>query len=90
MALGTLVNGTPWALAVYLDQDPATPGAAPLTFLFPSATFQLGFRSGRYGLVAVPTGAAPGSLPSVSWRRQIEIDPRVRGFKLQFNQADFT
>ena len=90
VALGTLANGTPWTLAVYLDQDPAAPGAAPLTFLFPSASFQLAFRPGQYRLVAVPTGAAPGSLPSVSWRRQIDIDPRVRGFKLQFNQADFT
>ena len=59
LALGTLVNGTPWTLAVYLDQDPATPGAAPLTFLFPSATFQLAFRSGRYRLVAVPRGPRP-------------------------------
>src|SRR5262245_24055848 len=89
MALGTLVNGTPWALAIYLDQDPAARGAAPLTFLFPSDTFQLAFRPGPYRLVAVPTGAAPGSLPSVTWSRQVEIDPRVRGFKLQFNQADF-
>ena len=89
VAVGTLVNGTPWALAVYLDQDPAAPGSAPLTFLFPSGSFQLAFRPGQYHLVAVPTGAAPGSLPSVAWSRQVEIDPRVRGFKLQFNQADF-
>src|SRR5215468_9141975 len=89
VALGTLVNGTPWALAIYLNQDPAMTGAAPLTFLFPSATFQVAFRPGQYRLVAVPTGAAPGSLPSVTWSRQMEIDPRVRGFKLQFNQADF-
>src|SRR5262245_63551259 len=89
VAVGTLVNGTPWTLAIYLDQDPAARGAAPLTFLFPSATFQLAFRAGQYRLVAVPTGAAPGSLPSVTWSRQVEIDPRVRGFKLQFNQADF-
>jgi hypothetical protein len=41
-------------------------------------------------LVARPTGAAPGTLPRVTWRRQIEIDPRVRGFKLQFTEADFT
>src|SRR5262249_34093803 len=90
VGVGTLVNGTPWTLAVYLDQDPTARGAAPLTFLFPSATFQLAFRAGQYRLVAVPTGAAPGSLPSVTWSRQVEIDPRVRGFKLQFNQADFT
>ena len=58
VAVGTLVNGTPWALAIYLDQDPAARGAAPLTFLFPSATFQLAFHAGQYRLVAIPTGAA--------------------------------
>jgi hypothetical protein len=40
-------------------------------------------------MVARPTGAPPGTLPPVSWSRQIEIDPRVRGFKLQFQEADF-
>jgi len=39
--------------------------------------------------VARPTGAAPGSLPAVTWSRQVEIDPRVRGFKLTFSEADF-
>src|SRR5574338_337693 len=33
-ALGTLVNGAPWAIAIYLNQDPAA-GGAPLTILFP-------------------------------------------------------
>jgi hypothetical protein len=47
------------------------------------------FRPGQYTLVARPTGGPPGTLPSVQWRRQMEIDPRVRGFKLQFNEADF-
>ncbi len=32
---------------------------------------------------------AAGTLPPVSWSRQIEIDPCVRGFKLQFHEADF-
>jgi hypothetical protein len=40
-------------------------------------------------LVARPTGAAPGDLPRVSWKRQLDIDSRVRGFKLEFNQTDF-
>ncbi len=35
------------------------------------------------------SGAPPGTLPDVQWRRQMEIDPRVRGFKLQFNETDF-
>jgi hypothetical protein len=50
---------------------------------------QLAFRPGEHRLVARPTGAAPGDLPRVTWNRQIEIDPRVRGFKLQFNEGDF-
>jgi hypothetical protein len=90
VAVGTLVNGTPWTIVIYLDKNPDLPGAAPLTFLAPAASMQLAFRAGRYRLVARPTGAAPGTLPRVMWDRQIEIDPRVRGFKLQFNQADFT
>lgn len=89
MALGTLVNGTPWAIVIYLNQDPDAPGASPLTILFSTANMQLAFRPGQHHMVARPTGAAPGDLPRVSWSRQIEIDPRVRGFKLQFNQADF-
>ena len=89
VAVGTLVNGTPWTLAIYLNQDPDVPGSAPMTILFPSTSFQLAFRPGQHHMVARPTGAAPGDLPKVSWSRQIEIDPRVRGFKLEFNQADF-
>jgi hypothetical protein len=88
-ALGTLVNGAPWTIVIYLNQDPDAPGAPPLTFLDPGASFQIAFRPGEHLLVARPTGAAPGSLPKVTWRRKMEIDPRVRGFKLQFNQADF-
>ena len=87
MALGTLVNGAPWAIAIYLNQDPDARGAAPLTILFPKGDIQLGFQSGQHELVARPTG--PGNLPRVTWRREIEIDPRVRGFKLEFNWADF-
>ena len=79
----------PVATLVYLNQDPDAPGAAPLTFLAPNASMQLGFGAGRHHLVARPTGALPGTLPRVTWSRQIEIDPRVRGFKLQFNEADF-
>jgi hypothetical protein len=89
VAVGTLVNGARWPIAVYLNQDPDAPGAPPLTVLFPNASMQLAFRSGQHRLVARPTGAAPGDLPRVTWSRQIEIDPRVRGFKLHFNEADF-
>jgi len=72
-----------------LEEDPDEPGAPPLTFLTPTANFQIAFRPGQHPLVARPTGAAPGTLPKVTWSRQIEIDPRVRGFKLEFNEADF-
>ena len=89
VAVGTLVNGTPWALAVYLNQDPGNPGTAPLTILMQGGSLQMGFRAGQHSLVARPTGALPGTLPAVTWSRQIDIDPRVRGFKLQFNEADF-
>jgi len=89
VAVGTLVNGAPWAIAIYLNQDPDAPGAPPLTILWPTANIQLAFRPGQYRLVARPTGAAPGSLPRVTWDRVMEIDPRVRGFKLQLNEGDF-
>jgi hypothetical protein len=88
-AVGTLVNGTPWTIGIYMNQEPGSPGVAPFTILRPNGSIQVAFRPGQYTLVARPTGAPPGTLPSVQWRRQMEIDPRVRGFKLQFNQADF-
>lgn len=89
VALGTLVNGTPWAIAIFLNQDPDEPGAAPLTILFPGADIRLGFQSGRHRFVARPTGAASGDLPRLTWSRQVEIDSRVRGFKLEFDPANF-
>ncbi len=88
-AVGTLVNGTRWTIAIYLNQDPGIPGTAPFAILRPSASLQVAFRAGQHNLVARPTGAPPGTLPPVSWSRQIEIDPRVRSFKLQFQEADF-
>jgi hypothetical protein len=88
-AIGTLVNGTRWTIGVYLNQDPESPGTAPFTILRPSSSLQVAFRAGQHTLVARPTGAPPGTLPSVQWSRQIEIDPRVRGFKLQFAEVDF-
>ena len=89
VALGTLVNGAPWAIVVYLNQDADAPGTAPITVLFPAGSIQLAFRPGLHRLVARPTGAAPGDLPQVTWSRQLDVDPRVRGFKLTFGQADF-
>ena len=89
VALGTLVNGAPWAIVVYVNQDADAPGTPPVTVLFPGADIKLAFRPGLHRLVARPTGAAPGDLPRVTWSRQLEVDPRVRGFKLTFHQADF-
>src|SRR5262245_14005220 len=89
VAIGTLVNGAPWTIVIYLNQDPDAQGATPLTFLAPTASMRLAFRAGQYRLVARPTGAAPGTLPRVTWSRQMEVDPRIRGFRLEFNQADF-
>jgi hypothetical protein len=89
VAVGTLVNGAPWTIVIYLNQDPDAPGAQPLTFLWPAADIRIAFRPGQYRLMARPTGAAPGTLPRVTWSRVMEIDPRVRGFKLHFNEADF-
>src|SRR5512136_2581317 len=82
VALGTLVNGTRWTIGVYLNQEPGAPGVAPFTILRPQGNLQVAFRPGQYTMVARPTGGAPGTLPDVQWRRQMEIDPRVRGFKL--------
>lgn len=89
VALGTLVNGAPWSIGIYLNQDPDAPGSLPMTVLAPGASMRLAFRPGQHRMVARPTGAAPGDLPRVTWSRQIELDPRVRGFKLEFNVADF-
>ncbi len=61
----------------------------PLTFLKAIADLQIAFRPGLHRLVARPTGAPADTLPRVTWSRQIEIDPRVRGVKLQFNEVDF-
>ena len=87
MALGTLVNGAPWPIAVYLNKNPDN--AAPTTILFPGNSMKLAFESGRHQLVARPTGKAGGDLPNVTWSREIEVDPRVRGFRLEFETADF-
>jgi hypothetical protein len=89
VAVGTLVNGARWMIVVYLNQDPDVPGAPPLTVLAPKGRMPLAFRPGQHRLVARPTGAAPGDLPRVTWSRQIEIEPQVRGFTLEFNEADF-
>ena len=88
-AVGTLVNSTPWTIGVYLNQQPGAPGVAPFTILRPNGSIQVGFAPGQHTLIARPTGGAPGTLPNVQWQRQMEIDPRVRGFKLQFMAADF-
>ena len=81
VALGTLVNGAPWTIVVYLNQDPDAPGAAPLTFLAPNASLQLAFRPGQYRLVARPSGALPGTLPAVTWNRTARHRPPRPGIQ---------
>ena len=66
VARGTLVNGAPWTIVIYLNQDPDARGAAPLTFLAPNASLRLAFQPGQYRLVARPSGALPGTLPAVT------------------------
>ena len=88
-AVGTLVNGTRWTIGIYLNQDPGAPGTAPFAILRPNGSLQVAFRAGQHNMLARPTGAPPGTLPPVQWSRQFEIDPQVRGFKLQFNESDF-
>jgi hypothetical protein len=88
-AVGTLVNGTRWTLGVYLNRDPANRAQGPFTILRPGESRQIGFQPGQHQLSAQPTGAPPGTLPNVTWSRQMEIDPRVRSFKLQFAEVDF-
>ena len=65
------------------------PCQGPFTILRPGDNRQVALLAGRHRLVARPTGAPPGRLPSVSWDRQIDVDPRVQSFRLQFNEVDF-
>lgn len=88
-AVATLVNGTRWSLSIYLNIEPGAPGKGPFTILRPGESRQVALMAGQHSLVAHPTGAPPGTLPAVRWVRQIEIDPRVRSFKLQFHETDF-
>ena len=36
VAVGALVNGAPWAIVIYLNQDPDAPGTAPVTVIWPT------------------------------------------------------
>src|SRR5687768_16443668 len=58
VALATLVNGAPWAIVVYVNQDADAPGTPPVTDLFPAGNIQLAFRRGLHRVVARATGAA--------------------------------
>ena len=89
VAVGTLVNGAPWTIVVYLNQDPDAPGAPPLTFLAPNASFRLAFRPGQHLLVARPSGVRPGLIA----RGDLEPTARDRsarpGIQAPFKEADF-
>jgi len=84
--VATLVNGTRWTIGIYTTRS-RDPGTAPLTILRPGGASRSPSR--RVGTPDRRPPAPAGTLPSVTWSRQIDIDPRVRGFKLQFAEADF-
>jgi hypothetical protein len=68
---------------------PGGPCQGPFTILRTGDSRQVALLAGRHRLVARQTGAPPSTLPSVSWDRQIDVDPRVQSFRLQFNEAVF-
>ena len=87
---GTLINGTKWAVNVYLDADPAIAGVPPLFTLRPGESRQLALIAGPHRIVARPTvETVAGAASSVRYERQIQIDPRDRGFRLQLSEAEF-
>lgn len=89
-ASGMMVNGTKWAVNVYLDVDPAIAGVPPLFTLRPGESRQLALIAGPHRIVARPTmETAAGAASSVRYERQIQIDPRDRSFRLQLSEAEF-
>jgi hypothetical protein len=68
---------------------PGGPCQGPFTILRTGDSRQVALLAGRHRLVARPTGAPPGTLPSVSWDRQIDVNPRAQSFTLQFSETDF-
>ena len=87
---GLLVNSTKWTLNVYLDGDPAVTGAVPSLSLRPGEGRQLALLAGPHRIIARPVGEPPGApTPTGRYERQIQIDPRDRGFRLQLSEGEF-
>ena len=87
---GVLVNATRWTINLYLDTDPATPDVLPFLVLRPGEGRQLSLVAGPHRIVANPIAEASGApAPAARYERQIQIDPRDRGFRLQLLEGEF-
>ncbi len=87
---GLLVNETRWTVNVYLDADPALGAVPPLLTLRPGEGRQLALVAGPHKIVARPAAEAPGAAPPTGrYERQIQIDPRDGGFRLQLSEGEF-
>lgn len=87
---GLLINTTRWTVNVYLDTDPASPGVPPFLVLRPGESRHLALLAGPHRIVAQPVAETSGAAERVGrYERQIQIDPRDRGFRLQLSEGDF-
>jgi len=87
---GVLVNATRWTINLYLDTDPATPDVLPFLVLRPGEGRQLSLVAGPHRIVANPIAETSGApAPTARYERQIQIDPRDRGFRLQLLEGEF-
>lgn len=87
---GVLVNATRWTINLYLDTDPATPDVLPFLVLRPGEGRQLSLVAGPHRIVANPIAETSGApAPAARYERQIQIDPRDRGFRLQLSEGEF-
>ena len=87
---GVLVNATRWTINLYLDTDPATPDVLPFLVLRPGEGRQLSLVAGPHRIVANPIAETSGApAPAARYERQIQIDPRDRGFRLHLSEGEF-
>ena len=87
---GVLVNATRWTINLYLDTDPATPDVLPFLVLRPGEGRQLSLVAGPHRVVANPIAETSGApAPAARYERQIQIDPRDRGFRLHLSEGEF-
>ena len=87
---GVLVNATRWTINLYLDTDPATPDVLPFLVLRPGEGRQLLLAAGPHRIVANPIAETSGApAPAARYERQIQIDPRDRGFRLHLSEGEF-